>query len=534
MIDTRHALKAYFSDGELPTGDNFAELIDNMALDEELAQHKDAFETFKAREAMSVGTGDGVWRLSLTETGAELGPLGPDLTEALTVTAPVHAGAARGMPLAVDAVAGAEARIVSADLPELVSDGTWQKLLDPPGRPVALHLTAASALPPGQKVTVPNRVWRLIGRVARGPALLHATALTSGHGSRVHPAHHIARPGIFGAYVLPALLALFAVALVLWGIWASDYHKEKRWRAEAAAQTVALARIERETRVFSNAREQLGQMASVVANEGTLFQALAMAEAEQLRQQMINLREEQAALAAARADTSQLDALEIAVAAAAKRFTRAEASLAQLEAIRAGATTAVIDERLLVAQTRDRDAAAQAYEDAAADLQSFEEDGAAPEVDRMSEITAELQALEARTEELDVQINVSVDEDTLLRERENQSALRERQRELRAELDALEEERRQINAERVYDFTDGSSLVPGISDALLLIAICAAVSLVLLATALRLLVGGISRRAAVVDLRWKQTDDGPVLQVRGPRYGKAPGSVRVHGTLIWG
>ena len=69
MTTPRDDLKKYFSDGSLPTGANFAELIDSMVHQDAFAAHIDGYEPGAPQEVMVWDSQGRAWRLSVNATG---------------------------------------------------------------------------------------------------------------------------------------------------------------------------------------------------------------------------------------------------------------------------------------------------------------------------------------------------------------------------------------------------------------------------------------------------------------------------------
>lgn len=186
MTASRQELKSYFANGKLPTGENFAELIDSMTQQDEFKAHEEAFEKWTNRGEVSLGAGDLAWRLfvdSAHHIRLQPGPKYDAKAGAADVQLTGWVGMAGriGETIDSDAFSAEQTELDVSALPSIDSDGKWQKIVDMPGHPCVFEITAATAQPPLKPQSrIKSALSWLVGRSPRGNAIVHAVVTANG------------------------------------------------------------------------------------------------------------------------------------------------------------------------------------------------------------------------------------------------------------------------------------------------------------------------------------------------------------------
>ena len=154
MTANRPELKDLFSDGKLPTGDDFAELIDSMVHQDEFSRQKVAFDQWTTRGEVQLGAGENSWRLFVDDQQhVHLQPGARDDDQANPEPKANHIrldgwtsmGGRLGNCHNAAAFAAETSELVVNDFPNVESNGAWQKIVDMPGHACAFEVTAATA-----------------------------------------------------------------------------------------------------------------------------------------------------------------------------------------------------------------------------------------------------------------------------------------------------------------------------------------------------------------------------------------------------
>ena len=191
MTTRRDELKGYFANGQLPTGENFAELIDSMVHQDEFAEHEASFRQWTTRGEISLGAGEGSWRL-FVDDAHRLHVEPGQVVEAEPGAEYVELAGWAGMRGRIGTCDGEKAFVEQTPeldlraLPSVKSDGNWQRIVDVPRRSCAFEVTAGVVRtdehggPPGE-----THVWRrLLGYPAPENAVVHAVATANGSSGR--------------------------------------------------------------------------------------------------------------------------------------------------------------------------------------------------------------------------------------------------------------------------------------------------------------------------------------------------------------
>lgn len=232
MTTSRADLKAYFRDGEVPSGNNFSTLIDSMV-------HVDEFQSW--RETGEIDLGNGLWRVYVdAEQRFVIDPDTPSLSR--PALALWHEGGWVGMQGRIGTYDQARDAALAKPPSELQvplsvrADGKWQAVISNLEGCHAFELVAKVAGPPKS------------GK----QGISRAIALTSAAGSDVSiqqaPAHRSLRRNM----VTLVLLVLF-LALIL-GL-PEKYIKKGRAGNEAVAK--ATEQVEKKTQQFSKLDKEL-------------------------------------------------------------------------------------------------------------------------------------------------------------------------------------------------------------------------------------------------------------------------------------
>ncbi|WP_299963861.1 hypothetical protein [uncultured Roseobacter sp.] len=230
MTTTRRDLIENFSNGKLPTGDNFAEMINSLLHLDEFNAHVEEFEKFKNRTAIDVGQGDAAWRIALTETSQlRLGRIGDAATAAAT-PGDLDLGGWTGMTGRIGtcrdpaSFAGHTTQLNVKALPAVPSNGQWHDVIDMPEHPCVFEITLATARPVYVYPQTPMQILRrLVGLPARQNAVAHGVATAVGDGckptvSTSAPPGGTSRWRDLGGMILAALLLAFVTVTLLPGL----------------------------------------------------------------------------------------------------------------------------------------------------------------------------------------------------------------------------------------------------------------------------------------------------------------------------
>ena len=461
----------------------------------------------------------------------------------MTVTAPLHMAARRGIPLTPDTLQGAAPRLTSADLAEWPSDGEWKDVLSAPVRPAVIEICGATHLPPGQRVAPVKLAGRLLGRVPRAEALVHATALC-GQTGHVSQSFHISRPGIWSSFVLPALLCVVALAVILFSVAARNSTAPRDLplfgqAGYAMPATLPAGLVDSIEANITELRARIAQMeasAERTLNPDDLFEASFVQSLAETERRMNSLQDELARMdEMGQLEGGALGELEAVRDAARLRLEEAQQHAQDIRRQLRNGT-------LMLLGTPDTETALRTIEERLQELSAEQEraeaafdamsrDGVPPDFDRRAEIENLLGELQSTFDDIENKAAEGPSDAFL-------AAINARKSEIAQDIARLQAEIANLVPIRDGRAAVASGNAGGVESWLTLgwvvFGIGLALGLVLLAVAARLVVAGISRRGAVVMLRWSDTGDGQVLQVRGPRYGKAPGRILLHGTVLWG
>ncbi len=223
MTTSRKDLKTFFENGKLPTGENFAELIDSMVHQSELAKHEEDFRKWTEHGKILLGAGDKRWALSVDQAlhlQVRLeDDVAPESSPAdVNLAGWTGMGGRLGTSIGDKDFSGEAAELDLSALRSVKSDGNWYQIVGAPERPCAFEITAAVSRP---KAKAESEVWqffaRLIGNVKPDNAVVHAVAAANGvPGSRPH-LRRTAQPNPRSGWRLLGhrLLALLLIALVV-------------------------------------------------------------------------------------------------------------------------------------------------------------------------------------------------------------------------------------------------------------------------------------------------------------------------------
>lgn len=152
MTTNREDLIEYFSNGKLPSGENFAELIKSLVHQDEFASHEAEFRNWTTQGEVSLGGEDTRWKLSVDDEGhvhldpeaeADL-PSGP---ADIQLSGWVSMAGRLGDGADADAFAKSETELDVASLASVPSDGGWHPIVNMPGHAVAFEVVAGTARP---------------------------------------------------------------------------------------------------------------------------------------------------------------------------------------------------------------------------------------------------------------------------------------------------------------------------------------------------------------------------------------------------
>lgn len=156
MTTKTDALIDKFSNGKLPTGENFADLIRSMVDQDTFKEHLDDLAEFEARGDYKLGTSPKGWHLGVnTDDQVRLvrgdGPEGSTHVVQGKVTGDIQLegwtslSGRIGQRVARDAFSESKTELDVAGMDNIDSDGTWRTIVLMPGHPCAFEVTAATA-----------------------------------------------------------------------------------------------------------------------------------------------------------------------------------------------------------------------------------------------------------------------------------------------------------------------------------------------------------------------------------------------------
>ncbi|MEM9551684.1 MAG: hypothetical protein AAGA05_10940 [Pseudomonadota bacterium] len=224
MTTKRADLIESFSNGKLPTGENFANLINSMVHQDQFDEHVRAFDAWKERGEVILGHGDDAWhmgvndhaqvRLSRGDTSGAASPADVQIDGWTGFAGRI--GACRD----ADTFAAPKTELDVARLPSVPGDGKWHPIVNMPGHPCVFEITAASARNVYAKSGLMSGVLRLVvGANDEQNAVAHATATATGSGRPALNVMQRPNPGgtwtALGSYIaLVIILVLGALLLV--------------------------------------------------------------------------------------------------------------------------------------------------------------------------------------------------------------------------------------------------------------------------------------------------------------------------------
>lgn len=180
MARTREELTNAFSDGALPTGEDFAALIDSFTLRSELLAHEARMLPLLQKGSMTIGEAENGWTIERDEAGnlsfkrVLTAPTGKDASAVFSGY--LRAEGIQGGALDKAAYEAKESPIAPPPS-SIASTGEFETILNAPARPAALEIVACA-----QPAEAPRkRTWWqfALGIDPVGATLLRATALNS-------------------------------------------------------------------------------------------------------------------------------------------------------------------------------------------------------------------------------------------------------------------------------------------------------------------------------------------------------------------
>lgn len=189
MTTTKVDLKQAFSDGKLPTGSDFGELIDSMVHVDVFDAHVAEFEAWTKRPKITLGTAPDAWVLAVDDSNhLTIAPAGVAVAPgAADVSLSGYVGSAGriGANLGRDAFAKGDPGLATATMLAVKGDGGWHTIIAPPGRPCAFEI---AALAPAPARTPDGAIRRLLRKLSgwepRTATVLHAVATAADPGTR--------------------------------------------------------------------------------------------------------------------------------------------------------------------------------------------------------------------------------------------------------------------------------------------------------------------------------------------------------------
>jgi len=139
----------YFSNGQLPTGENFSELITSMVHKEEFNDQVGKFKTWTERPEISLGPDDDDWHLYVDDhDGVRLRRGKPDTGQPSATDIQLDGWTSMpgrtGMKIEPDAFARPGREIDPASFNEVAADGGGHTIVEMPSGPCAFEITAAT------------------------------------------------------------------------------------------------------------------------------------------------------------------------------------------------------------------------------------------------------------------------------------------------------------------------------------------------------------------------------------------------------
>lgn len=178
-----------FSDGKLPTGENFADLITSMVHKDEFARAEQEFDEFKTRGEITLGPSPGVWQLGVSADAQlrllELDEDGkvPETVEAgdILLGGWVNVAGRLGPKIDPFCFEDGKTELPVAHMSNVASDGGWHDILAMPGRPCAFEITAATAQTVYPKSSGLGTAFKtVLGLTAEPNGIIHGTCTAAG------------------------------------------------------------------------------------------------------------------------------------------------------------------------------------------------------------------------------------------------------------------------------------------------------------------------------------------------------------------
>lgn len=178
-----------FSNGKLPTGENFADLITSMVHRDTFDAHVRDFEDFKARGQIQLGEAPHLWQigadadgqLRVLRTDAAGKPPATDETGDILLGGWTTLQGRIGARIAPDAFAGPETQLAVAGMASVASDGAWHDIVQMPGHPCAFEITAATARPVyPESGGIGTALRALLGIAPEENGIVHGTCVATG------------------------------------------------------------------------------------------------------------------------------------------------------------------------------------------------------------------------------------------------------------------------------------------------------------------------------------------------------------------
>ncbi|WP_299843930.1 hypothetical protein [uncultured Roseovarius sp.] len=228
MTTTRAELIENFSNGKLPSGENFADLINSMVHQDQFDAHVQTFEDWKARGEVALGSGDRAWRIAVNDN-AQVQLLRGDGSDGLTAPqgfADIQLGGWTSLTGRIGdcsdpkAFMGYKIELDVAGMPNVPSDGSWHPIVNMPGHPCVFEVTAGTArvayLAP---LGIMSMARGLIGISEEQNAITHGTIVATG-ANRQPSLTVSAQPdaattwNVLGAYLAAVLILVLGAALL--------------------------------------------------------------------------------------------------------------------------------------------------------------------------------------------------------------------------------------------------------------------------------------------------------------------------------
>jgi len=230
MTTNRDDLIEYFSNGKLPSGENFAELIKSLVHKDEFASHEAEFTAWTTQGEVSLGREDGRWKLFVDDEGhVHLEPEAetddPPGAADVQLSGWVSMAGRLGDTADAAAFAKTETELDVSSIAHVPSDGGWHGIVDMPGHATAFEIVASTARPvfhkkPGIKEFL---MW-LVGIQKPRNALIRATVLATGAHEKPamttqsHP-NPSDRSGFLRGYLMALFVVIVSAILLLNSPW---------------------------------------------------------------------------------------------------------------------------------------------------------------------------------------------------------------------------------------------------------------------------------------------------------------------------